>query len=94
MNKTELDIKELEDILNPSNRSHFRTDQIGIDGVTSEELIHKIEETLSHIEGVQTLHVDSERQVVIISYDSRLTNMPELHDALLESGYKPTRTAS
>jgi copper chaperone CopZ len=94
MNKTELGSRELEDILNPPNRSVIRTERLGIDGMTSEEWIEKIQDALSHVDGVKTLEIDAQRQVAIVTYDSRRTNMPELHDALLRSGYKPTRTAS
>lgn len=94
MNKTELDTRELEDLLNPPNRSVIRTDQFGIDGLTTPEWLKKIEDALAHQDGVQSAHVDPEKHVVIVSYDARRTNVPELHDAILKSGYKPARTAS
>jgi len=94
MNKTEMDPSELEDILNPANRSVIRTEQFGIDGMTGEEWAEKIRETMSHVDGVHSIHVDTEKHVAVVAYDSRRTNMPELHDALLQTGYKPTRTAA
>jgi len=35
------------------------------------------------------VQVDTVNERVIVRYDARKTNAPELHDAILKSGYKP-----
>jgi copper chaperone CopZ len=41
------------------------------------------------ISGVQRVHVDTARERVIVTFDARKTHAPDLHDAILKSGYKP-----
>jgi copper chaperone CopZ len=94
MDKTELDREELEDILNPAHRSVIRTDHLAIEGSNTDESVQLIQEALSKVKGVQEVVVDREKSIVNITYDSRKTNVPALHDALLGSGYTATRTAS
>jgi copper chaperone CopZ len=45
------------------------------------------------IPGVQDVTVDLERERVVIKFDARKTHAPELHDAILKSGYKPAPEA-
>jgi hypothetical protein len=33
--------------------------------------------------------VDTKRERVIVTFDARKTHAPDLHDAILQSGYKP-----
>jgi len=37
--------------------------------------------------------VDLERERVILTFDPRKTHPPDLHDAILKSGYKPAPMA-
>ena len=41
------------------------------------------------IPGVQDVNVDTKRERVIVTFDARKTHPPDLHDAILKSGYKP-----
>jgi copper chaperone CopZ len=44
---------------------------------------------LMKIPGVQSVDVDLARERVIVKFDARKTHPPDLHDAILKSGYKP-----
>jgi copper chaperone CopZ len=41
------------------------------------------------IPGVCDVRVDTKRERVIVTFDARKTHAPDLHDAILQSGYKP-----
>jgi copper chaperone CopZ len=45
------------------------------------------------IEGVSDVKVDLRRERVLVTFDARKTHPPDLHDAILKSGYKPGATA-
>jgi copper chaperone CopZ len=42
---------------------------------------------------VQKVDVDTDRERVIVTFDARKTHAPDLHDAILKSGYKPGSVA-
>ena len=41
------------------------------------------------IKGVCDVQVDTKHQRVIVTFDARQTHVPDLHDSILRSGYKP-----
>lgn len=41
------------------------------------------------INGVEDVTVDLENERIVITYDARKTHPPDLHDAILKSGYRP-----
>jgi copper chaperone CopZ len=43
--------------------------------------------------GVKDVTVDLERERVIVTFDARKTHAPDLHDAILQSGYEPAAQA-
>jgi copper chaperone CopZ len=45
------------------------------------------------IPGVQDVKVDLKREHVIVTFNPRKTHPPDLHDAILKSGYKPAPVA-
>ena len=45
------------------------------------------------INGVRDVIVDLEDEKVIVKFDARKTHAPDLHDAILKSGYKPAAEA-
>lgn len=45
------------------------------------------------INGVRDVTVDLPRERVIVKFDARKTHAPDLHDAILKSGYKPAPVA-
>lgn len=64
------------------------TKTIGIAGMTSERSIRKIERAFSQKIGVKEIQIDRENATATIVFDIRKTNMAELHELLLRSGYK------
>ncbi len=47
---------------------------------------------LMKINGVRDVTVDLARERVVVTFDARKTHAPDLHDAILKSGYKPARS--
>jgi copper chaperone CopZ len=45
------------------------------------------------IPGVQDVNINTARERVIVTFDARKTDAPDLHDAILKSGYKPAPIA-
>jgi copper chaperone CopZ len=48
---------------------------------------------LANFPGVRDVQVDLGRERVIVTFDARKTHAPDLHDAILNSGYKPAPLA-
>ncbi len=77
--------------------SHERADheviekiEIATEGEDCDECVRKLREPLSKITGVKDVQVDTKRERVVITFDARKTHAPDLHDAILKSGYKPS----
>ena len=62
---------------------------IATEGEDCDECVRKLREPLSKIAGVKDVKVDTSRERVIVTFDARKTHAPDLHDAILKSGYKP-----
>ena len=62
---------------------------IATEGENCDECVRKLREPLMNISGVCDVGVDTERERVIVTFDARKTHPPDLHDAILQSGYKP-----
>ena len=54
---------------------------------------YETETGVDSIPGVKDVKVDLEHERVIVTFDARKTHVPDLHDAILSSGYKPTPIA-
>ena len=68
--------------------------EIATEGEDCDECVRKLREPLLRTNGVQDVRVDTQTQRVIITFDARKTHTPDLHDAILKSGYKPGPLAS
>jgi len=55
--------------------------------------VRKLRPVLKNITGVQDVTVDLPHERVIVTFDPRKTHPPDLHDAILKSGYKPAPLA-
>jgi copper chaperone CopZ len=66
---------------------------IATEGEDCEECVRKLREPLMKILGVCAVRVDTKRERVIVTFDARKTRVPDLHDAILSSGYKPAAFA-
>ena len=63
--------------------------EIATEGEDCDECVRKLREPLLRIKGVQDVRVDADSERVIVTFDARKTHAPDLHDAILKSGYKP-----
>lgn len=79
------------DPFSPEHGDHavFETIEIATEGEDCDECVRKLREPLMKIAGVQDVKVDLERERVTVTFDARKTHPPDLHDAILKSGYKP-----
>jgi copper chaperone CopZ len=62
---------------------------IATEGEDCDECVRKLRKPLMNIPGVREVQVDTKRERVIVTFDARKTHAPDLHDAILQSGYKP-----
>ena len=66
---------------------------IATEGEDCDECVRKLREPLMRIPGVCEVRVNTRRERVIVTFDARKTHPPDLHDAILASGYKPAPLA-
>ena len=76
---------------NPERADHpiLETIEIATEGEDCDECVRKLRDPLMRISGVQGVRVNTARERVIVTFDARKTHTPDLHDAILKSGYKP-----
>ena len=67
----------------------IETIEIATEGEDCDECVRKLREPLMKIPGVQDVVVDTVNELVSVRFDARKTHAPDLHDAILNSGYKP-----
>jgi len=71
----------------------LETIEIATEGEDCDECVRKLRPMLKKVPGVNDVKVDLQHERVIITFDARKTDAPDLHDAILKSGYKPTPVA-
>jgi copper chaperone CopZ len=67
----------------------IETIEIATEGEDCDECVRKLREPLKRIPGVRDVKVNLKKERVIVSFDARKVHPPDLHDAILKSGYKP-----
>jgi copper chaperone CopZ len=67
----------------------LETIEIATEGEDCDECVRKLRPVLKNISGVEDVKVDLPHERVIVTFDPRKTHPPDLHDAILKSGYKP-----
>ena len=79
----------------PEHADHpiLETIEIATGGEDSDECVRDLSEPLMRISGVCSVKVDPEHGRVVVTFDARKTHPPDLHDAILKSGYKPAPVA-
>jgi copper chaperone CopZ len=79
----------------PERADHpiLETIEIAIEGEDCNECVRKLRPVLKNVPGVKDVKVDLEHERVIVAFDARKTHVPDLHDAILKSGYKPAPVA-
>ena len=73
----------------PGDHEILETIEIATEGEDCDECVRKLRPMLMKIPGVKDVKVDLKRERVIVTFDPRKTHPPNLHDAILKSGYKP-----
>jgi copper chaperone CopZ len=83
------------DPFNPERGDHavLETIEIATEGEDCDDCVRKLRPVLKKIAGVKDVKVDLKHERIIVSFDARKTHPPDLHDAILSSGYKPGSTA-
>ena len=83
------------DPFNPERADHavLETIEIATEGEDCDECVRKLRPTLKKVNGVKDVKVDLKHERVIVTFDARKTHAPDLHDAILDSGYKPAPVA-
>ena len=71
----------------------LETIEIATEGEECDECVRKLRPVLKKIPGVKDVKVDLKRERVIVTFDARMTHVPDMHDAILKSGYKPAPVA-
>src|SRR5438477_7377723 len=86
---------EPSDPHNPEGADHAigETIEIATEGEDCDECVRKLRPVLMKINGVQDVIVDLPDEGVTVKSDGRKTHAPDLHDAILKSGYKPAAEA-
>ena len=72
-----------------ANHAILETIEIGTEGENHLQAVRRLRVPLMKIKGVHDVKVDLEHERVIVTFDARKTHPPDLHDAILKSGYKP-----
>ena len=73
--------------------SVLETIEIATEGEDCDACVQKLRPVLTGIPGVKDVKVDLKRERVMVTFDARKTHAPNLHDAILKSGYKPAPVA-
>lgn len=75
----------------PERADHaiLETIEIATGGENHRQVVRKLRVPLMKIKGVHEVKIDLEQERVIVTFDARKTHPPDLHDAILNSGYKP-----
>jgi copper chaperone CopZ len=67
----------------------IETIEIATEGEDCDECVRKLRPTLMKINGVREVVADPKKERVTVKFDARKVHAPDLHDAILKSGYKP-----
>jgi copper chaperone CopZ len=79
----------------PERADHVILERIDIatEGEDCDDCVRKLRPMLKKIPGVQDVKVDLDHERVIVTFDARKTHPPDVHDAILKSGYKAAPVA-
>jgi copper chaperone CopZ len=79
----------------PERTDHaiLETIEIATEGEDCDKCVGKLRPVLKNISGVRDVKIDLPDERVIVTFDPRKTHPPDLHDAILKSGYKPAPSA-
>jgi hypothetical protein len=86
-----MDISNVANLANPE-AAILESKNIAVEGLDDEAFARKIEEALRAQPGVKEVRLDKDGGILSITFDTRQTNFPDLHDLILKSGYRPSRS--
>ena len=86
---------EPSDPFNPEHADHaiVETVEIATEGEDCDACVRKLYPVLMKIPGVLDVWVNLPNERVTVKFDARKIHVPDLHDAILKSGYKPSEVA-
>ncbi|HJT46350.1 MAG TPA: heavy metal-associated domain-containing protein [Chthoniobacterales bacterium] len=95
MDPAKPDQPEPSDPFNPEHADHaiVETVEIATEGEDCDACVRKLYPVLMKIPGVLDVWVDLPDERVVVKFDARKIHAPDLHDAILNSGYKPAVSA-
>jgi copper chaperone CopZ len=67
----------------------LETIDIATEGNDCDQCVRRLREPLMQVPGVKEVNADPVAERVWITFDARRAHAPDLHDAILKSGYKP-----
>ena len=73
----------------PREERVTETATIGISGMTCDNCVRTVEKALRGLAGIKSVEVDCGRALARVTYDDSVVDVPAMHDALLQAGYKP-----
>lgn len=80
--------------LRPTEEAAIETIHLAVDGLTEQDSVQKVVDTLKQVNGVHEVHGEVASGIITVVFDARKTHAPELQDALLRGGYTPAPTAT
>ena len=86
-----MDISNVANLANPE-AAILESKNIAVEGLNNDAFARRIEETLRAQPGVKDVRLDRAGGILSVTFDTRQTNLPDLHDFILESGYRPRRS--
>lgn len=84
-----MDPADPHNLHNTANKPVLETIDIATEGNDCDECVRRLREPLMKIEGVTEVRADLAAERVWITFDARKTHAPAIHEAILQSGYKP-----
>lgn len=83
------------DPFNPERADQLvvETIEIATEGEDCDACVRKLRPVLMKMKGVLDVFVDLPDERLIVKFDARKVHVPDLHDAILTSGYKPAAVA-
>ena len=85
-----MDITNIANLADPE-AAVLETKNIGIEGMSREDCVRTVVEALNGNPGIKEVLIDREHGIASVTFDTRQIHFPEIHDALLRSGYRPSR---
>ena len=81
------------EVVNRPEAASLLTRTIAIEGMTCDRCVETVERALKDAKGVHEVRVKREQARATVTFDPSQTDIPELHDRVLKSGYTPKRSA-